>query len=154
MAWRSGNASPRAADDPGVKRDSEPAEPLAEKSYWVPLTGSVILGYLAWPAIPMADTGWRYLVASLAGVMVGACWQVLGRRDLADRLLWPAVLIVPASLLFLVRSGDYRPAMAQALLGVVAGLVLAEQLLRLRDRRLSAREERTARPSQAGDQAS
>jgi len=105
-----------------------------------------------WPVVPVADTGVLYLVASLAGPVVGGLWQALGRRDLANRLVYPAILTLVGSLMFLDDSGEYTPASIHAMLGLVIGLVLAEQGLRIRDRRAARERELAALLAGEGEQ--
>lgn len=77
----------------------------------------------------------QFLVAILVGVATGALWQLLGRRDLADRLVWPSVLIVGGGIVTLVSTSDgYSVTMALFCFGLVGGLVACEQALRVRDR--------------------
>ena len=71
-----------------------------------------------------------------SGILVGLLWQVLNRRDLADRLTFIAVCVcMSAALLALVPSSYLlaNPGPGHALAGVLAGAVLGEQILRLRE---------------------
>ena len=79
---------------------------------------------------------------AVAGLVLGAAWQLLHRRDVVDRLTVPTVLACSAVGLVLATRqelvlGD-EAASAEAVLlyagGVLAGVVLAEQYLRRRDR--------------------
>jgi peptidoglycan/LPS O-acetylase OafA/YrhL len=120
---------------------AEPDGPLGNKAWIVASAGFSAVQAFDWPSMPMAETGWRYTAASVGGLAIGALWQVLGRRDLADRLLVVALLMIPSAFVFLVDSGNYTPATAQACLCIVAGLVLAEQGWRWHDRRAERERE-------------
>lgn len=74
-------------------------------------------------------------VSVLVGVVAGAAWQVLCRRDLVDRLQWLCGLVVLAVLVGALSIGDPPRLVDGYPIGVVAGLVLAEAAWRLRDRR-------------------
>lgn len=84
---------------------------------------------------------WLGLGLAIAGA-AGAVWQFLYRRDLADRLLWLSWLLVLAAILWgslPLIPGVEEPtrkdlASLMAFPGLIAGLVLAEQWLRRRDR--------------------
>ncbi len=76
-----------------------------------------------------------FLAAILLGLSGGLLWQLLGRRDLADRLVMPAVLIVLGGLVTVLSStAEYSVAMALFCFGLVGGLVFAEQAMRIRER--------------------
>jgi drug/metabolite transporter (DMT)-like permease len=85
---------------------------------------------------------WLALGLAIAGA-AGVAWQVLYRRDLADRLFWLSVLLVVATLLWgtlpaIPGAGEPSHKDLAGLLsfpGLIAGLVLTEQWLRRRDRR-------------------
>jgi hypothetical protein len=78
---------------------------------------------------------------AVAGLVLGAAWQLLYRRDVVDRLTVPTVLaclavgFVLASGEVLVVGDESAPTEGVLLYGggVLAGLVLAEQYLRRRD---------------------
>ena len=79
---------------------------------------------------------------AVAGLVIGAGWQFLYRRDVVDRLLLP-VLAACLGVGFVLASGNdlvlgEESASAEGVLlyagGVLAGLVLSEQYLRRRDR--------------------
>ncbi len=130
----------------------EPEGPLGDKAFWVVSVGFAGLQMVDWPVVPVADTGVLYLVATLAGTVIGGLWQALGRRDLANRLVYPAILTLVGSLMFLDDSGEYTPASIHAMLGLVIGLVLAEQGLRIRDRRAARERELAALLAGEGEQ--
>lgn len=85
--------------------------------------------------VPLGDGAWARLMP-LAGVALGALWQLLDRRDLTQRLTAPAVFVAIAALVQ-VATGDVSLVVLQAGagFGLVAGLVLAEQGLRRRQPR-------------------
>lgn len=71
-----------------------------------------------------------------SGIVVGLLWQMLNRRDLADRLTFLAVCVcLSAAFLALVHSSSVlaNAGPGHALAGVLAGAVLGEQILRLRE---------------------
>lgn len=76
------------------------------------------------------------------GMVLGVVWQVVDRRDLADRLLIPAFILVLGGLvgpltdlLHLTTSrGELDVTHTLFGTGVLSGLVLTEQWLRRRDR--------------------
>ncbi len=80
---------------------------------------------------------------AVAGLVLGAAWQVLYRRDLVDRLIVPTVALCVGVGLTLVSGQEFvfddETGSAESVLlyvgGVLAGLVLGEQLLRWQDRR-------------------
>lgn len=86
----------------------------------------------------------------VSGIAAGIAWQLLDRRDLTDRLtafavaaclgvLWLAVAPAPT----LVSDNNGAP--GHVIGGIVAGVVLAERLLR----GLARRQQRAARPAVA-----
>lgn len=85
---------------------------------------------------------WLAVCLSIAG-FAGAVWQLLYRRDLADRLLWLSWLLVLSAILWgtlpLIPGVDEPSTKDLASLlafpGLIAGLVLTEQWLRTRDRK-------------------
>ena len=85
--------------------------------------------------------GWESLLAFVVGSAVGCAWQVVARRDPADRLAWLAVGGMAGSLAWLivplvgVESVDVtaRPGPALYFLAVIFSVVLTEQVLRRRD---------------------
>lgn len=93
------------------------------------------------------------------GLLVGAAWQLLHRRDLADRLVFPVVLTLVALGFAVVRGEPIELAEDTAgpeavllyVAGILAALVLTEQQLRHRERRAlsagaPARSRGSARP--------
>jgi peptidoglycan/LPS O-acetylase OafA/YrhL len=80
--------------------------------------------------VPLGDGIWARLIP-LAGAVMGAIWQLVDRRDLTKRLTVAAVLFVVAGLLQAV-TGDVFTEVPGVFtgIGLVAGLVLAEQWLR------------------------
>lgn len=83
--------------------------------------------------VPLGDGIWARLMP-LAGVALGAIWQLVDRRDLTKRLTVAAVLVVLGGLLHAV-TGDLFTEMPGLFtgIGLVAGLVLTEQWLRRSD---------------------
>ena len=82
-----------------------------------------------------AMEGSAALLVLVAGLTAGALWQVLDRRDIADRLSFLAAgVCVSAGFLALTPSGYLmaNAGPAHALAGVVAGAVLMEQFIRVR----------------------
>ncbi|MFC7597539.1 hypothetical protein ACFQU3_19645 [Terrabacter sp. GCM10028922] len=106
------------------------------------------LGSIKWAGsesveVPLGD-GTLARLMPLAGMAIGSLWQLLDRRDLAKRLTVPALFVVIGGLLQ-AATGDVS-AQVQGMvtgLGLVAGLVLAEQWLRRSD----SRAERTPEDS-------
>jgi hypothetical protein len=82
------------------------------------------------PELQLGTTMWGRL-APVAGVLLGVIWQLLDRRDLADRLLVPALGFSLMVTLHFASSGVFTRLTGLFLgLGVVAGLILSEQWLR------------------------
>jgi ABC-type nitrate/sulfonate/bicarbonate transport system permease component len=85
---------------------------------------------------------------AVAGLVLGAAWQLLYRRDLVDRLIVPTVVMCVVVGLRLVSGeellvDDEAVSPESVLLyvgGVLAGLILAEAYLRRRDRRAEVEE--------------
>lgn len=79
------------------------------------------------------------LVVAVAGLVCGAAWQLLYRRDLVDRLTYfAAFFVVSMALLAVLPDGQVSDATVGttiALTGVLAGLVYTEQWLRDRAER-------------------
>lgn len=122
----------------GVALEEEPSEP--QKWAWVlGASGLGIGGTLGehW------DESSLWAVGAMAVAMVAAAgWQVLYRRDIADRLqflAWAMLLaVVLVGLLTPLSGFDDAPDQTDvgktfALAGLIAGLVLTEQWLRSRD---------------------
>ena len=83
----------------------------------------------------------------LLGLVMGGLWQILNRRDLADRLLFPAlVCLVAVVSSALSPDGSYFVGELLYAVGLVTGLVLAEQLLRWRRGPLAKSGEAAASP--------
>lgn len=84
--------------------------------------------------VPVPEELWVRVALPL-GLVLGALWQVLSRRDLADRLTLLSVLTVGSATLSLVPG--LRVSLVQLLssMGVIAGLVLTERFLRQREAR-------------------
>lgn len=75
-------------------------------------------------------------VVVLAGIVAGLLWQLLNRRDLADRFTFLAVCVCLGAAFLALDSSSYLLANAgpgHALAGVLAGAVLCERVTRLRD---------------------
>lgn len=75
----------------------------------------------------------------LVGAVLGAVWQLVDRRDLADRLVFPALFLGVAPLVLVAVTSPREQAsvdLTRVLFaaGVLAGLVGCEQWLRRRDR--------------------
>lgn len=105
--------------------------------------GSINWGGSESVEVPLGDGAWARLMP-LAGVALGALWQLLDRRDLTKRLTVPAALVVLGGLLH-AATGNVFVQMPGLFTGValVAGLVLTEQWLRWSD----LQRERTPRDS-------
>ena len=109
------------------------ALPLAAAAYVVPE---------AFYGPPMGQR-WQTAVAVLVGVTVGVLWQLLHRRDLADRLLVPALLVAAYMGAWMsVEKGRVSVGLLLFAAGLVAALVLTEQVLRRHDRH----DKKSARP--------
>lgn len=123
----------------GLARENEPSEP--QKWAWV--LGALGLG-IGGTLAERWDQSTLWTVGGLAvAIVAGAAWQLVYRRDLADRLellswlLLASVVLV--GVLSLLPGVDDDPGATEvsrfvAGVGVVAGLVLTEQCLRRRDR--------------------
>lgn len=81
------------------------------------------------------------LVVVVAGLLCGAAWQVLYRRDIVDRLTYfAAFYVVSMALVAVLPDADIGSApvgTTVALGGVLAGLVYTEQWLRGRAERVT-----------------
>jgi hypothetical protein len=107
---------------------------------WLRRSASAVVGAglvvpsLDWPGLGTTDQG-KYLAGgTVLGLCLGVFWQLVARRDLADRLILVAFVTVIAGFLPLMAEGGirYRPATTHTALALVAGLVLTEQWLRWR----------------------
>ena len=66
--------------------------------------------------------------------MLGLLWQLFWRRDLADRLIAPALLLIVGGFVPLILDQvEFTPAAMYALVTVTAGLIVAEQWHRRRE---------------------
>jgi hypothetical protein len=84
-----------------------------------------------------AMQGHAALWVLLLGFGAGLAWQLVDRRDLADRLVVYVIAVALTSLWLLLMPTGYAFANAgpaHALGGILAGLVVAEQALRIRAR--------------------
>lgn len=83
---------------------------------------------------------WAAVAAFVVGAAVGAAWQAVARNDVVDRLSWFAVLALVSGSTFLVdavlRSDTVRLAVGSMAycVAVAASVIVAEQVLRRRDR--------------------
>jgi hypothetical protein len=124
-------------------------------------TPTSLLQRLFWLVPTIAVFSSPNLTTSVAAASCTAsalAWQLVYRRDLADRLTRLAALIIPVTLVMVGLDvfgdiGSWSTGDADAmggLLWVILTLVLVEQLLRLRDQRWRDREESELRqPSTA-----
>lgn len=82
---------------------------------------------------PPRGSEWALACAPLLGLAMGALWQALNRRDLADRLIVPAVLSLFGMAAGVIgHDGAIRVGVFLYSVGVVSGLVITEQWLRRR----------------------
>ena len=89
---------------------------------------------------------WQTAVAVLVGVTVGVLWQLLHRRDLADRLLVPALLVAAYMGAWMsVEKGRVSVGLLLFAAGLVAALVLTERVLRRHDRHDKGQPARSTR---------
>ncbi|WP_404352351.1 hypothetical protein LG324_05395 [Phycicoccus jejuensis] len=101
----------------------------------VPFLGLVAAGGIG----PHVSASPALTLASIVGLGIGLMWQLVDRKDIADRLTWLSVLFaIGAFLQFLsgVTSGSvalHLPALFFGF-GVTSSVVLAEAYLRRRDR--------------------
>ena len=103
----------------------------------------------AWWIVPAlvvtASDRWEPRTVVLASLAAGLVWQVLYRRDLADRLAFLAfVSLVPVAVLLLEPrdAGRFEAPLTLGVTMLVVGLVLAEHVLRVRDDRRAVRAAR------------
>jgi peptidoglycan/LPS O-acetylase OafA/YrhL len=118
-----------------TQQSSRPTERRRMYAWLVPIV-SLTIGQ----AIVRADSvdldlhdRWQMSAMFFAGLAGGALWQWIARRDLAERLAGLSTLFAVVMLLFLLPGeAAWDPTAAFAPCGLVAGLVLAENVLRRR----------------------
>lgn len=94
---------------------------------------SVNWGGRSGPDLQLDASLWGRL-APCAGLLLGGVRQLVDRRDLADRLLFPALSFVLVAVLHLLASGAFTTLSGLFMgLGVLVGLILTEQWLRRSD---------------------
>lgn len=95
-------------------------------TFAIPAIAYGVTNVIARPRYEAVDGhGREFFLAMLVGVTTGALWQLIGRRDLADRLVWPALIIVGGGMVTVWKSTtEYSVTMALFSFGLVAGLVL------------------------------
>jgi glucose uptake protein GlcU len=79
--------------------------------------------------------GWAAFVVLAVGLIAGALWQLLHRRDLTDRFTPFAVFVLFGAGFLAIAPSGYLLANSgpgHALAGVIAGAVLTERWLRTR----------------------
>lgn len=127
------------------------------RNQWAFLIPSVVLACAGASGEVDGSHGNRLFVVLTLTVLAGAAWQSLHRRDLVARLTRLVGVVLTASAALFI--GAWRDEVRSSLdvsvgaFGVLAGCVLAENWLRLRDDRPrpSARKPRTApRSREAG----
>ena len=102
---------------------------------WV---GIWLLGYV-FSGVTVGSVG--FLVAFVVGVAAGAVWQVVARRDVAERLTWVAGLTLATGAAFAVdsvvdsstSSNLWVGAPVIYLVAVLSSVVITERVLRRRD---------------------
>lgn len=92
------------------------------------------LGGSIWPKIEVGHQGLVFAAATVLGLVLGLLWQLFWRRDLADRLIAPALLLIVGGFVPLILDQvEFTPAAMYALVTVTAGLIVAEQWHRRRE---------------------
>lgn len=101
-------------------------------NWYVVVATFLILGPKA--MVPLPEDLWVRAMLPI-GLALGAVWQAIDRRDLADRLTLLSVLIVGSAALSLVPGLRVSLVHLLSFMGVIAGLVLTERFLRQREAR-------------------
>ncbi len=96
------------------------------------------------PAVVIQMDGFSDRTVILVATTTGLVWQLVHRRDLADRLVVLATfwIVLGCGMALLSGSGGgFRIGPTGAIVGVVMGLVVAEQLLRFLEGRRILRQQ-------------